>query len=130
MIHDKPRGARYWAREWRVHHNTARKLLAHIHRHYGSKAVWRVGPQRALVATTASLQVVRVLRAERNLIVVLGAGRAPQSAPTSVPTPLTQVRRSLVEDDGQEYVTVEHHGRAIAEIWSAVQKLGGRRPNG
>ena len=130
MTPDKPRGARYWAREWGVHHNTARKLLAHIHRHYGSKAVWRVGPQRARVATTASLQVVRVLRAERNLILVVGAAQAPQSAPTSVPTPLTQVRRSLVDDDGQEYVTVEHHGRAIAEVWAALNKLGGRRSGG
>jgi hypothetical protein len=103
-----------------VHRNTARKLLRHLHNQYGSKVVWQVGPHRALVATRASLQVVRVLRAERNLILVIpGAERVPT---TPGPTPLPR------RDDGAEdLVTQDQHASALAQVWKALESLGARR---
>ena len=122
MTSDKPRGARYWAREWKCHHTTARKLLGHLHRRFGSKAVWRVGPQRALVATRASLQIVQVLRAERNLIVVLGP-TAKQSEDPESPVPARRRPEDAFSDD-DEYVTQDQFAKALAAVWGA---LGGRR---
>jgi len=110
---ERPKGAGWWARRWGVHRNTARRLLRHLHRTHGPKVVWQAGPQRALVATEASLQVVRVLRAERNLILV-------------VPGP-SQVGPASPRLDVEELVTQEQHARALSEVWRALEALGARR---
>lgn len=110
---DPPRGASWWARRWGVHRSTAGRLLKHLHRTWGPKVVWQVGPQRALVATEASLQVVRVLRAERHLILVV-PGDTPRT-------------RQQPDDDHGESVSQEQHARAIAELWRALEALGARR---
>ena len=109
---ETPRGAGWWAKRWSVHRNTARRLLRHLHRQYGPRVVWRVGPRQDLVATEASLQVVQILRAERNLILVVGAHHGQQHAP---------------ERDDDDIVTRDQHGRALAEVWRALEKLGVRR---
>ncbi len=108
---ERPKGAGWWARRWGVHRNTARRLLRHLHRTHGPKVVWQAGPQRALVATEASLQVVRVLRAERNVILVVGPSAAGQAPARDV----------------EELVTQEQHARSLSEVWRALEALGARR---
>jgi hypothetical protein len=113
MAFDRPRGASWWAKRWGVHRSTAGRLLQHLHRSWGPKVVWKVGPQHALVATEASLQVVRVLRAERHLILVV-PGETP-------------LARQQPERDADDSVSGEQHARAIAEIWRALEALGAKR---
>lgn len=117
MSADKPRGARYWAKRWGVHHNTARRLLRHLRRHYGSTVVWQAGPQKALVATEASLQVAQVLRAERNVILVMSP------APSGAGSPTARVRRSDWDEDAQDAITPEQFSRAMQEVWAAIRQL-------
>jgi hypothetical protein len=108
---DKPRGAYFWARRWRCNHGTARKVLAHLHRTLGSRVVWRVGPQRALMTTEAALRVVSVLRNGKYMIVVEKRASAPG------------VSATRARDDEDDLVTVEHLQRVVGQLRREIAEL-------
>jgi hypothetical protein len=119
---EKPYGARHWARVWGVSHPTSLKLLRALHRQYGSNVVWYARPNRQrahLIASEASLQVVRVVRAERNVILVVpGEVRSSE--------PLGRVRGA----GDEEYVPQEQFVAALDEVWRALRRLGAQGHQG
>ena len=126
---DVPRGSGYWGKSWGVHRNTARRVMRWIRGHYGEKVVWTVGRQGHLVATHASLQIVQLLRAERNVILVM-MGEQKTDAPgiSAVVTPVTRVQAGIVKDHTDDMVTQEQFSRTIAELYRQIGELkNGRR---
>jgi hypothetical protein len=107
MISEVPRTIAWWAKRWKVHRHTARKLLKHLHSQYGAKVVWyaRFGRHRSPVATEASLQVVTIMRAERNLILVLDRNQAQAQ-------PISRIHAS----ENHDYVTQEQLSHAIQAL--------------
>ena len=137
-VHDRPRGAGYWGKCWGVHRHTARRILRWVKGHYGAKVVWEVGPQRALVATQASLQVVQLLRAERNVILVMMGQDGRQPGPQNLSaagnpatlTPVTRVQAGNVRSASEDVVTQEQFSRAIAELYRQIAELKNTRRGG
>ena len=118
---DLPRGSGYWGKTWNVHRHTARRVLRWIRGHYGEKVVWTVGRRGDLVATHASLQVVQLLRAERNIILVMMDPRMEQAHATA--PPVTRVQAGVVKDHTDDMVTQDQFSRVIAELYRQIGEL-------
>jgi hypothetical protein len=56
----RARSADYWAKEWKVHRNTARSWLKNLHEKYGEVVVQRVGKRGQYRASVEALRRVAV----------------------------------------------------------------------